>query len=470
MPQDVPGYRDLQERLAGFRSEILTRMRRDDELAILPKPLWRNLAADKRATVTVDSYLGTVNTDQVRDVYFPVTDPAAGRVESGALPFGTEDPQHPTLAELRRRFDLKNVAGVGTDLERAVRVRDWIKSLFPHNIPYRMPPWNALLILDRATRGVENFICMHYSVSLVQCCLALGMQARMINLHRGISATYRIGDEAIADPPVDEHVVAEVWSADAGSWVMLDTDFDCHYERDGEPLSAWQIHQAFVKGELDQLECRRGPHAKAFTALADEIDDDGVFFAYQLPSYFAHVSVLMRNDFLSDPDGPVTVAHLTDAATEPILWHGGSDLRLQPHLMGPVVVANPYTTAVRVLTDGNDATAWASDDSARDHVVEIALGEPASVAWVGLVWPEYRSSYRTSRRVVFEAEVEGVWSVIASGQEQQEAPFTFYEFPAVSTGRVRITQPAGGGHPAHPNRFWLAQVDVLASGVGGFVA
>lgn len=466
MPQEIVGYRDLQERLAGFRTEILGRMRRDDELAVLPGRPWQNLAAFDGALVTVDSFLGTLNTDRPRDVYFPVRDARMGDVQTGAVPFAVEDPEHPVLAELRHRFDLEAIAGDGPDVSRAVRLRDWLKSLFPHNIPYRMPPWNALLILDRATRGVDNFICMHYSVSLVQCCLAVGMQARMINLHRGIAENYRIGDEAIADPPVDEHVVAEVWSSELGSWVMMDTDFDCHYERDGMALSAWQVHEAFTKGELDQIRCRRGPHSKSFTALADDIADDNGFFSRELPSYFAHVSVIMRNDFLSDPDGPVTVAHLVDSFTEPILWHGGSDLRLQPHLMGPVVVATPYTSRVRILTDGNDLTAWASADTPDTHQVDIALREAATVGRIGLVWPEYRGLYRTSRHIVIEAQRADRWEVLAESSDQAEAPFTLYEFPAVETTRIRVRQPAGGGHLAHRDRLWLAQIDVLTPAGG----
>lgn len=462
MPREFPGYHDLDERLVEFRTEILTRMRRDAELAELPHRHRHNLAADPGAVVTVDSYLGTVNTDRVADVYFSVVDAPSGVLATGPLPFPVESATHPVLVELRRRFDLDAIAGTGTDLERAVRLRDWIKSLFPHRIPYRMPEWNALTILDRGSRGVERFICIHYSVSLVQCCLALGMQARMINLHRGISDRYRVGDEAVMDPPVDEHVVAEVWCSEAARWVMLDTDFDCHYERDGVALSAWDIHLALVKGELDALDCRRGPHSAAFTALSEDLPDAARFFGVDLPSYYAHVSVLMRNDFLGDPDGPVPVAHLTDAATDPIVWHRGSDMRLQPHLMGPVVVANPYTDRVTLLTDGNTRTGWASSDDAVEHRVELTFAGPARIGRVGLVWPEYAGYYRTSRRIRIEAELAGEWRELVTAEIEPEGPFTLHEFEPVTTARLRVVQPVGGGYPDHPNRLWLNQVDVLA--------
>lgn len=466
MPREYPGYHDIDERLVTFRSEILERMRRNDELAGLPKPTRINLAAEAGTVVRVDSFLGTTNTENVDDVYFRVVDAARGSCELGTLPFATEDPTHPVLAALRERFDLPVIAGTGTDLERAVRVRDWIKSLFPHYIPYRMPPWNALTILDRASRGVENFICMHYSVSLVQCCLALGMQARMVNLHRGISDSYVVGDEAFCDPPVDEHVVAEIWCSESEKWVMLDADFDCHYERDGVPQSAWDIHNAFIAKELDHLACRRGPHSHAFTALAETIDAEDEFFAQALPAYYAHVSVLMRNDFLSDPDGPVQVAHLVDSDTGPILWHRGSDLRLQPHLMGPIVVANPCTDRLRLLTDGNLSTGWASADTATEHWVEITLPGERLVASIGLVWPEYADVYRTSRRLEVQAQQGNVWVCIATLEIDPEGPFTLHGFPVTRSQKFRVLQPAGGGFPAHPNRLWLTQVELFAPGNG----
>lgn len=460
-PREFPGYRDLGERLGYFRTEILTRMARDSELAGLPLLDRVNLAAESGVVVRVDSFLGTINTDRVGDVYFPVVDAGSGVLATGAIPFAVETVDHPVWRELRDRFDLDAVAGEGPDLVRAARVRDWIKSLFPHYIPFRMPEWNALTILDRGSRGVEQFICIHYSVSLVQCCLALGMQARMINLHRGISDSYRVGDEAVVDPPVDEHVVAEVWCAEQGSWVMLDTDFDCHYERDGLGLSAWEIHEAFVKGELAALTCRRGPHSAAFGATSEEISDAEGFFASVLPSYYAHVSVLMRNDFLSDPDGPVPVAHLTDAATEPIIWHRGSDMRLQPHLMGPVVVANPYSDRVTVLTDGNIRTGWASNDEPVQHQVEITLAGERTVGRVGLVWPEYAGYYRTSRRIRIDARVDGQWREVVTAEIDPEGLVTLHEFTPITATGLRVVQPAGGGYPAHPNRLWLNQIDVL---------
>lgn len=465
--QEHADYRNLEERLAEWRTEILTRMDRLDELSVLPAFPRVNLAREAGTTVRVDSYLGTANAHAVGDVYYDVTAPAP----AGALPFAVEDPDHPVLAELRRRFPLAEVAGDGTDVEKAVRLRDWIKSLFPHRIPYRMPEWNALLILDRGSRGVEHFICVHYSVALVQCCLALGLPARMINLHRGISDHYRVGDEAVADPPVDEHVVAEVWASELDRWVMMDTDFDVHYERDGVALSAWGIHRAFADDELAKIEPRRGPHSLSFSAYGERLPDEDDFFATKLPAYYAHVTVLMRNDFLSDTDGPVTMAHLVDDTATPILWHRGSDNRLQPHLMGPVVVAQPFTEVTPVLTDGNRRTSWASAEGdgygagggTAAHTVELALAGPRLLGRAVLHWPEYRLRYHSSTTYQLQTrDGDGAWEPWVDVADGAETPYSVHDAPARQATHVRLVQPAGGGSADFPERLWLAQVELYA--------
>jgi hypothetical protein len=40
------------------------------------------------------------------------------------------------------------------------------------------------------------------------------------------------------------HGVNEVWSNDYAKWVLLDAKYDTHYERDGSPLSALELHEA----------------------------------------------------------------------------------------------------------------------------------------------------------------------------------------------------------------------------------
>lgn len=462
MPDFLSSHYDAYERLAIWRREILVRMNRLDELAVLPAPAFPNLAAEQGAWVEVGDFLGTANVADPSVVYAaPERGVASQRF--GDIAFAVEDQDHPVLVELRRRFELERIAGEGTALERIRRIRDWLKSVFPHGIPLSMPAWNALFILDRATRGVEDYICVHYSVSLVQCCIALGIPARMINLHRGISDSYRIGDEALADPPVDEHVVAEAWCEELGRWVMFDTDFDCDYSIDGVPGSAWDIHRAFIEGRWSDIVCNRGPLSRAFTAYGEDREDTDQFFARELPSYYAHVSILMRNDFLADPDGPVTVAHPVDEATAPILWHRGSDNRLQRHLMGPVVVAQPWTDRTDVLVDGNIDTSWASSDAEGAKALTVRLAGPRLVAAGSLHWAQHACVYHSSRAVTVDVLTPaGDWQRVWEMSEPRERGFSAFVFEPIVATAVRVTQPPGGGSVGHPDRLWLSQVGVFA--------
>jgi len=447
-------YLGEADRLAQWRRAALERQRRLDELASVPNPGYhaRNLAARAGVLVRVDSFLGSINSDSVDDAYAP-----PDRVNAGGFVFRLEQSPHPRLEELRERFGLEAIAGDGSDLERAIRVRSWIKSIWAHALPARYPPYDGVLILDRAARGVESFICMHYSVAFVHSCLSLGIQSRLINVHRGIAeeGVHPIGAEAAVEPPIDEHVTAEIWSRELEKWVMVDTDFDCTYERDGVPQNAWDLHNAAVTGDKGAVEVRKGLGAAVYDSLGDD------FYIDTLLDYYAHVSILMRNDFLSDPDGPIPALHLTDAVTEPILWHRGEDMRLRPDLLGPMVVATPYVDRTPLLTDGNLQTGWASQDTPEEHWVEIQLPEPVDISRIAFHWPEWRHHYRTSRTYVLEGLVDREWISLCEVDEGPERAWSVHDVKARTLKAVRIVQPRGGGFPQHPDRLWLNQVELF---------
>jgi len=380
-----------------------------------------------------------------------------GRIAPGRYTFGHEVWPEPTLIELRQRFELDRlVAGAATDLERAVRLRDWVKSLWTHRLPWRHPIYNGLLILDRASRGVDTLICMHYSVALIHCCLSLGLPARLLNLHRGIAPSYAIGFESKRPDPIDEHVIAEVYCSELRKWVMMDCDFDYHYERAGVPLNAWEIHQAFLNNETSALTVCPGPGAAGYA----EIGLGTEFYQHKIPAYYAHFTIMLRNDFLSDPTGPVPALHLTDALTPPILWYRGEDMRFQPYMLGPLVVATPYTDATPLITDGNLDSAWASEDSPQPHWFEVRLPAPTALERFVIHWPDWRNYYRTSRAYTLEACVDGRWQLLLEVRDNPERPWTVHDLPAPLTVQgLRLTQPPGGGCAQNPHRLWVSQIE-----------
>ncbi len=379
------------------------------------------------------------------------------KAAAGPVPFLWEDFCHPHLQALRQKYNLDGVvAGANSDLERAVRLRDWVKSRWDHEQPVTPPPWDALYFLDRTDKKIEAFYCVHYSITFMQCCLTLGIPARLINLGRGICRqdTERgYGREMDANAPCDEHVVNEVWVDDLGKWVMMDVDFDIHYSLDGLPLNALEIHRALVEDHLDRLSVCEGPHAY-------KLRSDERFYQYRLTVYYTHFSVFWRNNHLSDPEGPTRVWHWVDEKTPPMLWWEGSDLRHRSLIIGPVGISWPYQLSTPRLNDENLATCWASSEEPAAHWVELRWDRPVTFNQVVLDWPQCWGRYWTSRDFQLEAWDGTGWQAIDAVHDQTEAAASCRSLAPTTTERLRLLQPAGGGPVEFPNRLWLAEIEV----------
>lgn len=382
----------------------------------------------------------------------------AVQVQPPRTRFGWEDYRHPRLSALREKYGLEQViAGASTDLERVGRLRDWVKSRWDHQQPIILPPWDALYILERVDKGLEAFYCVHYSITFMQCCLSLGIPARLVNLHRGIGPADLDRRQAVftpADPPIDEHVVNEVWLDDQGRWAMMDVDFDIHYERDGQPLNALEIHRAVLADELAALRVCEGP-------LADKLKADERFYQFLLPKYYTHFTVFWRNDHLSDPNGPTQVLHWVDERTPPMVWWEGSDLRHRPHIIGPAVVAWPYALTTPRLTDGNVDTCWASEETPAPHWAELRWSAQVTFSQVLIDWAECWRRYWTTTTYQLQCWDGATWRDLVGVTGQPEAAVSRHRFPPVTTDRLRLWQPLGGGPAERPNLLWVAEIEVL---------
>lgn len=372
-------------------------------------------------------------------------------------PFGWEEFDRPQLRTLRQWYGLDEVISkAASDLERVVRLRDWVKSRWDHEQPITSPPWDALYMLERVEKGIEAFYCVHYSVAFMQCCLSLGIPARLVNLHQGIAPADFDRRRAVFEPPdlpVFEHVVNEVWLDDLGRWVMMDVDFDIHYERGGVPLSALEIHQVLLADELGTLQVREG-------LLAHKLKKDETDYQLHLPTYYAHFSVFWRNDHLSDPKGPTRILHWIDDSTPPILWWEGSDLRHRPQIIGPAIVAWPYTDTTPRLTDGNVDTCWASSEEPVPHWVELHWPGPVTLSQVVVDWAECWRRYWTSTRYRLQVRQDGEWHDVLEVTDNRETACNRHSFSTVQADGLRLWQPVGGGPSERPHLLWLAEIEV----------
>src|SRR5262245_43719805 len=139
-------------------------------------------------------------------------------------------------------------------MEQLMLLRHWVRNqwhtAWGTDPAAWMPPWDALIVFESKDQPDCLTMCTHYAAVFTQCCLALGWNARHCIL--------------------DHHCVSEVWLDEHRRWVMMDAgnsarraDVGLHFERDGTPLSALELHQAQRSGKTEGIRVRFTPRALA---------------------------------------------------------------------------------------------------------------------------------------------------------------------------------------------------------------
>ncbi|MBI3944573.1 MAG: hypothetical protein HY321_01515 [Armatimonadetes bacterium] len=259
----------------------------------------------------------------------------------GKYPFLYEDPNTPELAELRENYQLERVVGGGSEFERQVALRCWRATRFVHGIHRpegmkvnRRMAWNALAYLEAAEQGA-TFTCPVAAATYVQLCLAMGWQARLVEICQA-------SKEWI--PPVEgnvAHCVSEVWSNDYRKWVLMDPDGNVHYARDGVPVSALELHDAWVNHEAEAVEMVQGdpPFRTDGSQQSKTFDvkkEFEIFFRHRVMDYYEEIRTTMRNNHFSRPSygrdngtGFLPQVVWTDSSSLPMVMRTG---RLRPHV------------------------------------------------------------------------------------------------------------------------------------------
>jgi hypothetical protein len=160
-----------------------------------------------------------------------------GVIHGDVLPVRYQPFDAPELEHLADREQLRAlVAGTPRQFDQIVRVQDWVNAQWADGTPNPYPPWNAVTILDWIRTGKTGGFCAQYAQVFLQSLAALGFTARYIE----------IGSR---ENPY-AHYLTEVWSNDFDKWMVMDADFNVHFERNGVPLSAVEIHDALVSSTL----------------------------------------------------------------------------------------------------------------------------------------------------------------------------------------------------------------------------
>jgi hypothetical protein len=143
-------------------------------------------------------------------------------------------------------------------------------------------------------------MCVHYSVVLAQCILALGGVARLVPLAGALNGP-------------DGHFVVEMWSARYGKWILLDPQTAvCFQNDDGIPVNALEVSQHPNPRKLAYI----GHSASALTPLPAD-------YPYPMEcqrSLFRYIGIWRRMDFYSCPETFPKGHGTTPYAEVDILW------------------------------------------------------------------------------------------------------------------------------------------------------
>lgn len=159
------------------------------------------------------------------------------------------DPLAGRTVQVREEYRLDDVvAGPATEFEAQRALKRWVRSRWDHGWSLKFNEvQDALDILHAADEG-EHFNCGFYNRVFVECARSLGWVARPLGVNVRDAAFPRghnVGNVG--------HSVPEIWSNQYRKWVIMDPDLNVHYERDGVPLSALEIHDAWLSHEAEAV-------------------------------------------------------------------------------------------------------------------------------------------------------------------------------------------------------------------------
>jgi hypothetical protein len=151
---------------------------------------------------------------------------------------------NPKLKELRERYKLDAVVAPGRDeFEQQSLLLDWVHHRFKKFGRPSVETTSALEILKGIEEG-QPFFCVQYAHLYASAAASLGWVDRELALRRH------------QDPPgggSTEHLTTEIWSNQHHKWVMMDPTANMRLEKNGIPLSGFELRQEWFYHEGSNL-------------------------------------------------------------------------------------------------------------------------------------------------------------------------------------------------------------------------
>lgn len=144
------------------------------------------------------------------------------------------------LAKLRKAYRLSDIAGEGTDQERAIRLMRWVHGLTRHAInPSTPKDLSALNLIRLCQQEGKRINCWMYSIILNECLLSLGIPSRMVHLL------------PLKERPNESHFVVAVYVRESMQWIMIDPDMRGYFmDEQDNILGVAQIRKRLIAGGI----------------------------------------------------------------------------------------------------------------------------------------------------------------------------------------------------------------------------
>jgi hypothetical protein len=316
---------------------------------------------------------------------------------------------NPKLTQLREKYHLDQVVAPGKDeFDRQVLLLDWVYNQFKKFGRPSSPARGALDILDAANAG-HTFFCAHYADTFVSAAASLGWIDRPLALRRPDN----IGQGST------EHSSTEIWSNQYRKWIMFDPTFAMYVEKNGVPLSAYELRQAWFYTDGKDLAFvigkERKRHTKSdipifrhrFEGFGDLVVDGGCLNVYAFIGYIPNTDLMnggpdyakmfITQDKLcettrwhkrTNPANPVTDPYFPINQSSLTLTPNGSSIHVQLKTLTP-----NFKTYLAKIDNGDwkpvqDTFDWTLHPNANHLEVktlnQFAVEGPASTAEVEL--------------------------------------------------------------------------------------
>jgi serine/threonine protein kinase len=104
---------------------------------------------------------------------------------------------------------------------------------------------------------------------------------------------------------------------------------------------------------------------------------------------------------------------------------------------------------------------WASTETSEPHWIELGFAKPTRIAAVYVYWGFDKNRFMPSRRVELQSpDSQGDWRAVSTIEPNNDYDRMAFDFPPVTTERLRIFQPAQQGPTNRPFVMWVREVKI----------